>query len=56
MYSYPPGGVALPRTALDAGSYVCVPSTFEPWQGAFEIVVYAPAGCVGVEPVSVTRS
>ena len=41
IYSYPPGGALIARTAVEAGSYLVVPSTFAPYAGAFELIVYA---------------
>jgi len=44
VYSYPVGGVVIPRRQLAAGSYVIVLSTFDPFSGPFELVVHAPEG------------
>ena len=44
VYSYPPGGTLIPRATLDAGSYVLVPSTFDPHTGPYELIVYAGTG------------
>ena len=49
VYAYPAGGALLPRAQLAAGSYLVVPSTFDRWVGAFELVVCAPDGAVRVE-------
>ena len=49
VYGYPAGGALVPRATLEARSYVCVPSTFERWAGAFELVVCAPDGALRVE-------
>ena len=48
VYSYPPGGALIPRTTLDAGSYVIVPSTFDPYNGPFELTIYASQGTVSL--------
>ena len=42
---------AKARATLEAGVYVCVPSTFDKWDGAFELIVCAPEGAVRVEMV-----
>jgi len=51
VYSYPAGGALVPRATLEAGVYVCVPSTFDKWDGAFELIVCAPEGAVRIEKV-----
>ena len=51
VYSYPAGGALVPRATLEAGVYVCVPSTFDKWDGAFELIVCAPEGAVRIEMV-----
>lgn len=48
-YGYPPGGALIPRTALDAGSYVLVLSTFDPHSCGFELVVYSHKGAASLE-------
>lgn len=50
VYSYPPGGVLVPRTPLEAGSvYIVVVSTFDPLPAAFELICHAESGAVRVE-------
>ena len=49
VYSYPPGGVAVPKTTLDAGDYVLVLSTFDPHNSPFELVLYASQGAARLE-------
>jgi len=49
IYSYPPGGALLPRSTLDAGTYVLVPSTFDPLAVAFELIIYAEGGALQLE-------
>ena len=49
VYAYPPGGACIARTVLDAKAYVIVPSTFDRWVGAFELVVCAPDGAAKLE-------
>ena len=44
VYAYPVGGIVVPRTQLAAGSYVCVLSTYDPFNGPFELIVHAPEG------------
>ena len=44
VYSYPPGGALIPKTALDGGTYVIVASTFDPWVGPCELIVHAANG------------
>ena len=39
----------MPRATLEAGVYVCVPSTFDKWDGAFKLMVCAPEGALRVE-------
>ena len=43
-YAYPPGGTLVPRSRLEAGSYVLVLSTFDPVNCGFELIVYADDG------------
>jgi calpain-7 len=49
VYAYPPGGACLPRAWFEPGSYVCVPSTFDPFVGPWELVVHATEGALRVE-------
>ena len=49
VYCCPAGGALVPRATLEAGVYVCVPSTFDKWDGAFELMVCAPEGALRVE-------
>lgn len=49
VYAYPPGGACLPRMWLEPGSYVCVPSTFDPFVGPWELMVHATEGALRVE-------
>jgi len=49
VYSSPPGGALIPRTSLDAGTYVLVLSTFDPHNGPYELIVYAASGAARLE-------
>ena len=45
-------GVSLGPVALEAGTYLAVPSTFEPWVGDFSLAVHThPTGCSQVSRV-----
>jgi len=48
VYSYPVGGVVVPRTPLAMGTYMCVISTYDPFPGPFELIVYATEGSAKV--------
>ena len=41
VFAYPSGGVCIPRARLEAGSYVFVLATFDPWDGPYELLVWA---------------
>jgi len=45
-YAYPTGGVVIQRALLEVGTYVCVASTFDPWNGPFELIAHAPDGAL----------
>ena len=44
VYAYPSGGVCIPRATFEAGSYVLVVSTFDPWEGPYELLVWSARG------------
>lgn len=48
LYAYPAGGACLPRTPLPAGMYVVLLSTFDPYVGPWELVMYATEGTLRV--------
>ena len=49
VYGCPPGGVLIPKMAIDAGAYVLVLSTFDPCACAYELLLHATEGAVRVE-------
>jgi len=51
-YACPPGGVSTPRTQLPAGTYILIPSTFDPFEGGFELLAYAADGALRVEQLA----
>mmetsp|Transcript_34635 Transcript_34635/g.114109 ORF Transcript_34635/g.114109 Transcript_34635/m.114109 type:complete len:546 (-) Transcript_34635:104-1741(-) len=48
LYAYPAGGACLPRTPLPAGMYAVLLSTFDPYVGPWELVMYATEGTLRV--------
>ena len=49
VYAYPSGGVCIPRAKLEAGSYVLVVSTFDPWDGPYELRVWSARGAARLD-------
>ena len=50
-YSYPPGGALVPRTQLEAGSYILVLSTFDPHSCGFELLLFSTPGSATLERI-----
>ena len=51
VYTYPPGGAIIPRSALDAGTYIAVVSTFDPLVASFEFLLYTERGVVTADRI-----
>ena len=49
LFGYPPGGALIGRAMLDAGSYTLLAATFDPWEGGFELVLFAAPGSATFE-------
>jgi len=52
VYANFPGGVHVPRTALAAGSYSVIVSTFDPIEAEFTLIVYAAQGALRVQTLA----